>query len=226
MLDIVVKVVAVLGSLGTISGVSFGVYAFFNTIHPVFEKENELLNAKTELELIQSTYSETVNDLDFQKEKLREIEVKLKDERHKLSSLLTDIKKYETETTTLKQQINELKNDAERASFEAIKAHCLIIMSDVVDEAIRANYSFSYSLNNTDNYDIKKYSIERCEDYREREKKNGYKYKASIIFQSFTVEKLTSKSTYNDVIDFIPWFGMKSYNDPNFIDKIIAEQNI
>lgn len=46
-----------------ITAIIFGAYAYYNTVHPVFVKERELLETKSELESLKKTKGELAKDI-------------------------------------------------------------------------------------------------------------------------------------------------------------------
>jgi len=118
----------------TIAGVAFGAWAYFHTIHPVFEKEMELQNLRGESQILTSQIDELSTSLTALQQEKRSLLNSVASLQSQQKKLLQQVAKQELE---LREVTTNLENASDAAVLNKLQfyanklqsAHLLAVVS-------------------------------------------------------------------------------------------------
>lgn len=166
-----VEMVDFISKLATALGVAFGAYAYFHTIHPIFEKEIELRNANKNLNELKHEINITKNNL---------------------SNLENEKKSYEKTILTLDSIKNNLEINLSKSQEDLLKTQeSLEVSSHAASLNIIKNFSqeifhkylLSVTSGKDESFDALDFS-RKLLDERFKDKKEEYEHIAYIYLKS------------------------------------------
>lgn len=207
--DIVVK-------SATMISIGFAVWAYFNTVHPRFKKENELSALQVEVEKYTSEKEKILNELaTIRVESNAAIKQvgELKLEREMLQVEIQQNEKLLVEQKALvsekKQQINSLLSENKDAGHIAIQAKLEKIAVEINSKYLN---SISYR---SESFDL----VSICNEIYETESRNidnAYEKKALSFFRNYIDTKAGKVKTGKEVIHFAVYLPFEYQLDADF----------
>jgi hypothetical protein len=166
VLDIIAKLV-------TSVGVIFGAWAYFNTIHPVFEKEIELQNLRLESQNLSATVRELNNSVKSLGQDKATLEINIASLNEHQGRLKSEIGESEKQ---LKSAIASLRNASDSAVLNKLQYY-----SDKLTSA----YLLAVTANKRDEFDVLEYSKKilatHAPDADDEYGKQAYEYFKSYV---------------------------------------------
>lgn len=153
LIDKINKCFAIAGVFLTAAGVGFGVWAYFHTIHPVFEKELELQNLRNDKGLLTNeiqTLQENITTIKSAKVAVEKEIDSLSNEKISLHKQIVGLKK---EVIGKEISLSQLEKSLKQASESAV-LHKLQYYSD----KILSGYLLSFSSGKNYDFDVVEYT--------------------------------------------------------------------
>ena len=185
----------------SIAGVVFGIWAYCSTIHPVFTKEKELLDAKNEIESLKQEIADK-NKI------LEKVQARLVDKNKDLEEVqahLENLKKQKSELKAKNEELNELNQELE---YQSIKAKLYIMIYEVIDK-----YELIKIKNEKEKPDLKSVALEIAKLAKEKAD-NPIDKKAVDYFENYIKKKVPDKYKKYDLlfdvtVDFLSEYKRK-----------------
>jgi type I site-specific restriction endonuclease len=195
-IDIIVKLL-------TILGVVFGVWAYFNTVHPMFMKEKQLMNFKTQLQKLKKEEIHLQEDIKRKEEKLKELENNIIEKQ----ALIAAIQKYsdrkEIEVAALQKKVSSLASRLDETRIIAVRAFVIRHMERIADEAINSEFGEKYR-KEKNSFDLQKRCLEIAREGLEQTMPGEVENIAFLVLRLFALEKLEPGiQKYNQIIEIM-----------------------
>jgi len=186
----------VIHKISTIIGVIFGIWAYFHSIHPVFEKELELQKLRGEKEKLIKSIKELEYILDkTKKEKVQVIKnlQELQIEKEKLINQISVLKKN---LIVKEKELKKLNRELQSASEAAILNKLYYFSNKIINA-----YLLHIATNNTKEFDVIKIAKEILNTHK-KEFKNIYEKQAYDYFFSYVKRHENEKFSGDKIIEF------------------------
>ena len=188
--------------LATMISICFAVWAYFHTVHPRFEKENELSALKAELDVYTSEKEKILANIDS-------IKIEAASAKKQVDSL-----KFEKEKLQIEIQRNEKLLAEHKASVEEKDRHINSLLAEKKDAGHIAIYTKLEKIATQINskylssipYDSNKFDLlSICNEIYENEAgdiDNVFEEKALSFFRAYIDSKASEAKTGDDIIHF------------------------
>ncbi|MGC3965857.1 MAG: hypothetical protein QM775_00340 [Pirellulales bacterium] len=194
----------------------FAIVVYRTTIYPVFSKENELKDAKGEVEKLRTEGIRLTADNKATEEKAKQLQAEVAERARRIEDLRRQFGDKEVELRALQSRANQLQVELSNATLEAVNAHIFRALSDIVDEGIREEARMNIRGEKVD-IDYQKRTIEVAQKGMKDSKPDTYEYKAFAVIEVFARDVLQPKSA-----EWRPVFNLMTFGryDPRAL-KII-----
>ena len=133
ILDVITKAITVVSFI-------FGIWIYFHTIHPVFQKESELqdlrkekVNIQTDNERLSKETAKIKNDLHIQTEKIKDL-------NERAGNLSLEIESKNSELASINEKLEIAHNEAVLSKLNLIMDKILLLYtSDAADDQLCGN---------------------------------------------------------------------------------------
>ena len=196
-LDVLVKIV-------TISGVLIGTWVYFDTIHPVFEKERALLDAKSETQRLKKeidvqhrVLTKNAHDIATQRERIET-------QRRQMSDLARRAGATELEALRLRTQIRAEQNRADQRETAAIESHIERYRDAIVHEGINQHILHAFD-GKVATFPAREYTLHFVQEQRKnlRDRADDEATRVQLvaldILEQFARDKMTSGGNEDEI---------------------------
>jgi len=122
----------------TIAGVLFAGWAYFHTVHPVFTKEKELLEARGELQGLFRQRDTLEIELRSQRARVEQSTTEIRAKQDQLQAMTATFDSIKQQVGELQTKAGALQSAVERERREASRAYALRVVDTIAREAIDA----------------------------------------------------------------------------------------
>jgi capsule polysaccharide export protein KpsE/RkpR len=180
-LDVVYKLL-------TIAGITFGAWAYFHTVHPVFTKERELLDAKAELGSVRAQISALRDELRARQEVLAALKAETSAKEQQVKALTSAAETLRAELGALQAKAGALEGAVSRERIEAARAHVMRLVDRIASEAISAKVGSSFGRRST--FDLRARCLEVSKEGLARSGADEAERRAFQVLDVFAREHL------------------------------------
>ena len=181
-LDIAVKLLSIIGIL-------FGAYAYFHTVHPIFTKEQQLLNTKVALQKLQKEGIRLEGDIKQKEERLAELENDLEEKKARMVALQQYSERKSEEAATLQRKVSKLESALDQTRILTVRAIVMRHMDKIVDEAVSAEIAEKYR-KEKNTFDLKQRCLVVAKKGLKDSKPGEFENIAFQVLELFATKKL------------------------------------
>lgn len=187
-------------SLSTVLTLVFGVWVFFHTVQPIFEKEQELSTTKIQLDELSYNISAKNKELKDLQLEVTNKGSELKDYEQKLTKNVDKNKELQSQIDLKEQRITDLNTSLKDANQSAIRAHVYRYMNQIAEEGIRRTAFPTYE---KDKFDVQKYTVELVEKEIRNYQNDSNEASALEMIKKFATTRLSPESKFTDIFELI-----------------------
>ena len=202
-----------------ISALIFGVWAYFNTVHPVFEKESELLTSKLELKQLKEKGLNLSKEVSQRESELSELKQKLLLEREQLEHVQRFAERKAEESQILEEKIGFLNHSLANTRKESVRTIISGVLDDISREYLEKYIAEKYH-GKKSNFDLKTYTLNMASERLKKATKGGVEHAAFSVLKLFAEEKLE-----DGINDYQPIFDVILFAQFNEAALLITNSN-